>query len=147
MSAAGSSWRAWLVDSLVGLVCFTVAASVTERYVAGLSWDQVAAARLAAAPVILLTGRPYAVWRDLVLERCPQIFLKDGPLRHAVLDILAFLSFQVPVYAAILALAGANLEQIVLAVSSAFFLMILLSRPYGLILDAARRLAGTAPSA
>lgn len=60
---------------------------------------------------------------------------------------MAFVSFQAPLYAAILALAGADAGQMVAALASAILFMVILSRPYGLFLDWVRRRAGTHPQA
>ena len=134
--------RAYAVDSLAAVIFFTLVATATERLIAGMDWGQVATARAAAVPAMLLTGRPYGMWRDWLLRRLDAS--RRGPLGHAVLDVAAFMTFQVPVYAAILALAGASPEQTLAALSSATAFMLLLSRPFGLFLDSARRLAGTA---
>lgn len=132
-----------VVDSVASLVFFTLAAGTVERFIAGLDWDQVLTARLAAVPAILLTGRPYGLWRDAILRWSRAA--DRGPLARTALDVLAFVSFQLPVYVLILLLAGAELEQIVLAAGSAVGVMMLLSRPFGLYLDLARRVAGVAP--
>ena len=131
------------MDSLAALVFFTAVATLSERFVAGMDWDQVAVSRAVAAPVMLLTGRPYGMWRDAVFHRLGAA--RRAPAGRAAIDVAAFMSFQVPVYAAILALAGASPAQALAALFSAAVLMLALSRPYGVLLDAARRLAGTAP--
>jgi hypothetical protein len=58
-------------------------------------------------------------------------------------DIVAFVTFQVPVYITTLAFAGATVREIGAAVSAAVVFMILLSRPFGLYLEALRNWAGT----
>ena len=70
---------------------------------------------------------------------------RRGRLGRSAIDVAAFMTFQVPVYAAILALAGASAAQAAAALSSATVLMLVLSRPFGVFLDACRRLAGMAP--
>ena len=60
------------------------------------------------------------------------------------MDVLAFLSFQVPVYAATLVLAGAGPAEIAAALGIAVVLMVPLSRPFGLFLEAVRRVASPA---
>ncbi len=131
------------MDSLAALVFFTAVATLSERLAAGMDWGQVAVSRAVAAPVMLLTGRPYGMWRDAVFHRLGAA--RRGPAGRAAIDAAAFVAFQVPVYAAILALAGASPAQALAALSSAAVLMLALSRPFGLFLDVARRLAGTAP--
>ena len=107
-----------------------------------MDWGPAATARLAAVPVMLLTGWPYGMWRDAVLHRLGAA--RRGRVERSAIDVAAFTTFQVPVCAAILALAGASTAQVAAALSSATVFMLLLSRPFGLFLDAARRLAGTA---
>ena len=89
---------------------------------------------------MLLTGRPYGPWRDMVFRRTGE--MDHGPIARTLTDTLAFLTFQVPIYVTILLFAGASPLQMFAAISSALVLMILLSRPYGIYLDACRRLAG-----
>ena len=135
--------RRYAVDSLAALLFFTAVATATERLIAGMDWGQVATARLAAVPVMLATGRPYGIWRDAVFHRLRAAH--RGRLGRSAIDVVAFMAFQVPVYAAILALAGASAGQAAAALSSATAFMLLLSRPFGVFLDACRRVAGTAP--
>lgn len=115
-------------------------AGSTELLIARMSWEQVLASRVTAVPVMLATGRPYGLWRDLVLAR----LAPRGRIGLAAADVAAFVTFQVPVYAAILWLAGATGAQMAAALPSATVFMLLLSRPYGLWLDGVRRLFGTA---
>ena len=131
------------MDSLAALAFFTAVATLSERFVAGMDWSQVAFSRAVAAPVMVLTGRAYGMWRDAIFDRLGAA--RRGPAERSVIDVAAFMTFQVPVYAAILVLAGASLAQALAALSSATVLMLLLARPFGLFLDAARRIAGTAP--
>lgn len=135
--------KATVVDTAAAVVFFTLVAGTSELLIVGLPWDAVVTARLAAAPVMVATGRPYGLWRDWVMRRgCAQA----GPLRATVLDILAFISFQAPVYAAILVISGATAEQIAVAVGVAVAMMVPSSRVYGLYLDAVRRWCGVAPA-
>lgn len=136
--------KALIVDSLAAVAFFTLIAATMEVFVAQMTWEQVLAVRLAAIPVILFTGRPYGVWRDMILR----LGNANAPprCRRAGLDVLAFLSFQVPVFIAILTFAGATPEQMMRAVPTATLLMLLISRIYGLYLDHCRRLVGLAPA-
>ena len=88
-----------------------------------MDWSEVAAVRLVALPVILLTGRPYAIWRDAALRRAP-----GGMIGRTLADVAAFLTFQVPVTLAILALGGADRSEMALAAGAAVLLCV---RPSG----------------
>lgn len=136
--------RAFLVDTAAMLIFFTAVAMFTEIVIAGLTLQQSLAARAATVPVVLATGRAYGIWRDL-------LFAKVGSLVHRrggklIADTAAFVTFNVPVYIAVLVLVGARPNQMVLAVGSAIIGMIVTSRPYGIFLDAFRRAFGTAPA-
>lgn len=127
-----------LVDTVASVLFFTCIATVSERWIAGLDWPQVIASRLAATPAMIATGRPYGLWRDWLMHRSGA----RGQLGRGVVDTLAFLSFQVPVYAAILWWVGAAPAQMVAALGSAIVLMLAISRPFGLFLDVVRRAFG-----
>lgn len=129
-----------LVDTSVTIVFFTVIAGFTELVIAGMPLDMVLLTRLVMMPVMILTGRPYGLYRDWWMMR----LRPHSASMRTMIDILAFLSFQVPVYVATLLFAGAPWSAIITAVSSALILMILISRPFGLVLDFARRKAGIA---
>lgn len=131
--------RAYLVDTLAGLLFFTVVAGFSEFVIAGLSWQQVLVSRLTTVPVLFVTGWPYGLWRDRLLIR---LWASGrGQMRDLVVDTIAFVSFQVPVYIGILFLVGAEPDEMFRALGSAIVLMIALSRPYGLFLDCFRRWA------
>lgn len=136
--------RATLVDALALVAFFTLVAGATEYLIAGLSPQQVLISRSATLPVLLLAGRPYGLWRDAILK------LTDARRRHRlvllVVDTAAFLSFQGPIYAVVLVLAGATSQQMIAALGSATVGMLLLSRPFGIFLDWVRRRTGVAPS-
>ena len=55
-------------------------------------------------------------------------------------DVAAFLTFQVPVYLAILALGGADRSEMALAAGAAVPAMLLCARPFGLWVDLCRRI-------
>ena len=131
--------KAYLVDTLGTVVFFTIVAGLSELLIAGLAPQQVLIARAITIPVMVLTARPYGMWRDWVFGR----FVPVRPVARIVIDILAFLTFQVPVYVATLIVSGATLAEVFAAVSAAIVFMVLLSRPFGLYLEWLRRVAGT----
>ena len=100
------SMRQFFADTFALIVFSTVAGIVVEFFIAGLTPSQVLQARLAAIPVIVITARPYGIYRDwlFALFNAPA----GIPAKKAAVDIIAFVSFQVPIYFAILAFAGAT---------------------------------------
>jgi hypothetical protein len=138
----GFSMRKFIVDTGTALVFFTFGPGLMEWLIVGLTVHQVMLTRGLMIPVIVVTGRPYGIWRDWLLTR----LRPRGAVAITVVDTAAFISFQVPVYAATLAVAGATVHEIMLAVGTALAFMVLLSRPYGLLLDFVRRRAGSRKS-
>ncbi|MBT8408182.1 MAG: L-alanine exporter AlaE [Alphaproteobacteria bacterium] len=129
--------RLALVDTLATILFFTTAAALTELFVAGMEPREVLITRSLMIPVMIATGRPYGAWRDV-------IFAKTQPRAgwaKTVVDACAFLSFQLPVYAVTLAVAGADGQEILTLLGATAVLMVLLSRPFGLFLEMIRTVA------
>ena len=127
--------RLFIIDTLATIVFFTVVATFSELIVAGMEPSQVLTTRLLMVPIMVLTGRPYTGWRDWLVKHVRP----DHRWSAALVDIAAFLSFQAPVYAATLLIAGANSAEIGAAIGSAMIFMIVLARPFGVFVDWARR--------
>ncbi|SNY90366.1 L-alanine exporter [Cohaesibacter sp. ES.047] len=127
-----------ITDTLATILFFTVLAGFVELYIAQLSLEQMLITRLIMVPVMVATGRPYGLYRDWCFRK---VLPGSEPMRMLI-DGLAFISFQVPVYAATLFIAGASIEEALTAIGSAILLMLLVSRPFGLFLELVRRLAG-----
>jgi hypothetical protein len=129
-----------LADTLALIVFFTTTGIINERFIAGMTWDQVSHARLLGGALMIPVGRPYGMWRDWMMRhasrtRFSQLFW----------DSLALMSFQVPIYAAIIAFSGAAGNSLVRGVMGAAVMMLVLGRPYGAFLNWVRRLFGLPP--
>ena len=131
--------RSFLADTLALLVFFTITGVLNERYVAGMDWGEVAAARGIGAPLMVLTARPYGLWRDWVLRAGAA----RGP--RLLWDTVALVAFQVPIYAAILVAGGAEGREVAQGCLGATVIMVAAGRPYGLWLDWVRTRFGLAP--
>ncbi|TNC42852.1 L-alanine exporter AlaE [Rubellimicrobium rubrum] len=129
-----------VTDGEPSLVFFTSTGVVNERFVAGMDWDEVARARGIGAALMVLTARPYGLWRGWVLGR----FAREGRRSQLVWDTIALVSFQVPIYAAILVAGGAEVVQGCLGVT---VIMLVSGRPYGLWLDRVRFWVSLPPGA
>lgn len=128
--------RLFIVDTLATIIFFTIIATFTELVIAGMAPGQVLITRAIMVVMMALTGRLYTAWRDWVFAR----MLPRRRIGRAVVDVVAFMAFQVPLYAATLALAGADPGKIITALGSATLFMLTLSRPFGLFLEWVRRL-------
>ena len=63
-------------------------------------------------------------------------------MTKALVDVGAFVSFQLPVYLVSLAIVGATAAEMLAAAGTATVGMMILSRPFGVFLELVRRKAG-----
>lgn len=129
--------RRFLVDTFATITFFTTLAALAELFVARMDPDEVLTTRLVMIPMMVLTGRPYGAWRDWFFEKIrPTVSWS-----RTIIDGAAFMSFQLPIYAVTLAIAGADLQEIVTLLGLTSLLMLAVSRPFGLFLESLRRWA------
>ncbi len=88
-------WRSFVADTLALIVFFTATGIINERFIAGMTWEQVFRARLLGAVLMVPVGRPYGVRRDWMMRRA-----RENQFSQLLWDSLALVSFQVPIYAA-----------------------------------------------
>ena len=135
--------RRYLADTSALIAYSTVAGVFVEMVVAGLTVEQCLRARLTAVPIILITGRPYGLYRDWIWRLSRP---EEGVVaRRVIADTTAFVSFQLPVYWIVLIIAGATFWQIAAASVTASIILLVSGRPYGALLDVFRRLYGLTP--
>lgn len=137
--------RRFLADIVASIIFFTVAAALSELLIVRLSPSQVLDARLAALPFMVLAARPYGWYRDRIFEKFDA--LNKSSSAQMAIDTLTFISFQLPVYAAILWYVDATWTQILVACGSTVVLMAISARPFGLFLDFVRKLFGVKAAA
>lgn len=135
--------RLLIIDTIATIIFFTVVATFTELVIAGMEPREVLTTRLIMIPMMALTGRPYSAWRDWVFQKTKP---KNAAMR-IVVDVIAFMAFQLPVYAVTLVVAGADATEVFTVLGSAMVFMVILSRPFGLFLEFARRLTGVSKHA
>lgn len=133
--------RSFIADTLALILFFTTTGIINERFIAGMTWEEVFHARLLGAVLMVPVARPYGLWRDWIMRRAG-----DSRLSQVLWDSLALMSFQVPIYAAIIAFSGASgLGGLVKGILGAAVMMLVLGRPYGAFLNLVRRLFGLPP--
>lgn len=134
------SFRLFLADSIAMLTFFTVSGVLNERFIAGMEWSEVLASRVIGAPLMILTARAYGVWRDSIMA------LLREPKRQGInalfLDTFASLSFNVPIYGAIIAMGGASFDEVIKGCMGVSVVLVFAGRPYGLWLDFVRKKTG-----
>ena len=129
--------RAFIADTTALILFFTTTGIINEHLIAGMTWRQVLQARLLGAALMVPVGRPYGVWRDWIMRHA-----RAGGLSRWLWDSLALVTFQVPIYAAIIAVSGASGHGLLLGVVGATVMMSVLGRPYGAFLGWIRVLFG-----
>ena len=129
--------RVFLADTVALILFFTATGIVNERFVAGLAWEQVLHARLLGAALMVPVGRPYGLWRDWITRHA-----RPDRLSQVLWDSLALVSFQVPIYAAIIAASGASGRGLLLGSLGATVIMMACGRPYGAFLNWVRSAFG-----
>ena len=134
--------RGFIADTTALILFFTTTGVINERFIAGMSWDQVLHARLLGAALMVPVGRPYGVWRDFVIRHAQS----GNRLAQLLWDSIALVSFQVPIYAAIIAISGASGRGFWRGVFGAAVMMFMLGRPYGAFLNSVRRRFGLPPN-
>jgi len=131
---------AFFADTTALILFFTTTGIINERFIAGMAWDQVLHARLLGAALMIPVARPYGLWRDWLMRRASQ-----SRVSLLLWDSLALVSFQVPLYAAIIAFSGASGDGLVRGILGATLMMLFLGRPYGAFLNGIRKLFGLPP--
>ncbi|MCU0070020.1 L-alanine exporter AlaE [Pseudomonas koreensis] len=131
---------AFLADTTALILFFTTTGIINERFIAGMTWDQVLHARLLGALLMVPVARPYGLWRDWVMKRASQ-----RRVSRLLWDSFALVSFQVPIYAAIIASTGASGGELLRGTLGAALMMLALGRPYGAFLNGVRKVFGLPP--
>ncbi|TPW32712.1 L-alanine exporter AlaE [Pararhizobium mangrovi] len=134
--------RSFIADTLALVVFFTITSGLNERFIAGMSWNEVLSSRMIGAPLMVVTARPYGLWRDWLLAKVDPA----GRIGELVTDAAALLAFQVPIYAGIIFAGGARGMGIVTGVAGFAALMLILGRPYGVWLEFVRHHFGLSGS-
>ncbi len=134
--------RRYLADTSALLVWSTLAGLFAELVIVGLAVDQSLHARLTGILVVLVTARPYGLYRDWVWRAWRA---EAGAARRLAADTVALVTFQLPLYWMILAFVGATFWQIAGASVTAIAILVASGRPYGIVLDVSRRVFGVTP--
>ena len=139
MLSPATHWRSAAADTFALVVYCFIAGMAIEILVSGMSFQQSLSSRLLSIPVNILIAWPYGRYRDLFIRIARRADRYPFLLRNLA-DLLAYVSFQSPVYAAILWSVGADGQQIITAVASNAVVSMAMGVVYGYFLDYCRRL-------
>ena len=140
MFSSQSRLRHAVADTFAMVVYCSVVNMLIEIFLSGMTFEQSLSSRLVAIPVDIIIAWPYGLYRDAIMRYARRISPKSG--MRTLADVVAYVTFQSPVYVAILLTVGADWHQIVAAVSSNAVLSMLMGALYGYFLDYCRRLFG-----
>lgn len=140
MFSSQSRLRHAVADTFAMVVYCSVVNMLIEIFLSGMTFEQSLSSRLVAIPVNIIIAWPYGLYRDAIMRYACRISPKSG--MRTLADIVAYVTFQSPVYVAILLTVGADWHQIIAAVSSNAVLSMVMGALYGYFLDYCRRLFG-----
>ncbi|HEY0208384.1 L-alanine exporter AlaE [Acerihabitans sp.] len=139
MFSRSSRLRMAAADTFALVVYCFIAGMIIEVLLSGMTLEQSLYSRLISVPVNIVIAWPFGQYRDAVLR----LARRHGPNRFWVrnlADLLAYVSFQSPVYVLILLAVGADYEQILTAVTTNAVGSMILGVAYGYFLEYCRRL-------
>ena len=93
-----------LVDTL-GVVSYSLIVGAGMDYSAGLRGMGIVASRTYGTAINIPTGAPYGKWRNFIYEKS-RITDKSSKLKKSIAELLAFNTFQVPLYATVVAVGS-----------------------------------------
>lgn len=125
-------------DTFAMVVFSFVAGMAIEIFVSGMTFEQSLASRMLSIPVNIAIAWPYGVFRDYMLRQGSR--LSPSSWMKNLADLLAYVLFQSPVYAAILWTVGADMDQIITAVTSNAAVSCVMGVIYGYFLDVCRKM-------
>lgn len=124
-------------DTFAMVVFCFVSGMIIEIFISQMTFEQSLASRTLSIPVNIAIAWPYGVFRDFMLRQGRRI--SETSLMKNVSDLVAYVLFQSPVYAAILYTVGASTDQIMTAVASNAVVSCGMGVVYGYFLDMCRR--------
>ncbi|MEX9252623.1 L-alanine exporter AlaE [Pseudenterobacter timonensis] len=138
MFSPQSRLRHMMADTFAMVVYCSVVNMLIEIFLSGMTFEQSLSSRLVAIPVNVIIAWPYGFYRDAIMRLARRVS-PSGWMKNLA-DVLAYVTFQSPVYVVILLTVGADWHQIAAAVSSNIVVSMLMGAVYGYFLDFCRRL-------
>lgn len=138
MFSPQSRLRHAMADTFAMVVYCSIVNMLIEILLSGMTFEQSLSSRLVAIPVNIIIAWPYGLYRDAFMRLARRIS-PAGWVKNMA-DVLAYVTFQSPVYVAILLMVGADWHQIAAAVSSNIVISMVMGAAYGYFLDYCRRL-------
>ncbi len=120
--------RNYLIDTSAKIGCYAPIMAAMEAY-NGLDSEQILQSRATAALIDTGVARVYTKTADYLSKRY-NVDLKNGGIKGWALDTAAMVGVYTPVYAGILAAAGADAKQIGSSLTMGAIIAAITSRPF-----------------
>lgn len=130
--------RSAAADTFAMVIFSFITGMMIEVFISGMTFEQSLASRTLSIPVNIAIAWPYGVFRDMMIRQGMK--LSPAGWMKGLSDMLAYVMFQSPVYACILLVVGADIDQIMTAVTSNAFVSGALGVVYGQFLEMCRRM-------
>ena len=124
-------------DTFAMVVFCFISGMIIEIFISGMTFEQSLASRTLSIPVNIAIAWPYGMFRDFMLRQGERV--SSTSMMKNMSDLLAYVLFQSPVYAAILFAVGASSDQILMAVTSNAVISCGMGVLYGYFLDMCRK--------
>ncbi|ARC92607.1 L-alanine exporter AlaE [Vibrio coralliilyticus] len=124
-------------DTFAMVVFCFISGMIIEIFISGMTFEQSLASRTLSIPVNIAIAWPYGMFRDFMLRQGERV--SSTSMMKNMSDLLAYVLFQSPVYAAILFAVGASSDQILTVVTSNAVISCGMGVLYGYFLDMCRK--------
>ncbi len=131
-----ASAKAYLVDTSARILFYVPPIALYEKYVAGLDNEQVLKSRVSAVAINLIFGRLHGKVREYI-GHVTHTDENSSKAKKLMADTLSGFIIGGTSYAAVLGIAGATLEQALVAMPFAVGFTTFTGRPFGKFLDCA----------
>jgi len=139
-----SSIYKYVVDTAAMITFSTPIAMTNEIFIAGMDVAESLKARAIGTALNIVSARPYGKYRDWVFKKC-KTNEKSGFFKKFFTDVASFSTFQLPIYAGILYVSGADAEGVAKGSATIAALSGVIGRPYGVYMDWLREQSGLTP--
>ncbi len=130
----------WGVDAIANNV-FSLSYALNEKFIAGMTWEETGKARLAAAIGNTITGRPYGIYRDYMMDKL-NITDESHAFKKYAADVFIFATGQTPIYLLYLTVAGADYENMIKGATFLTLIAPVAARPQGITYEHCREQFG-----
>ncbi|MBW2990926.1 L-alanine exporter AlaE [Candidatus Woesearchaeota archaeon] len=136
--------RGYIADTSAALVFGNIVYGANEYFIGGLEPNEVLKTRLGMSFMGLFISRPYGKFREF-WAKLLKTDAESSKLKKFVTDVTGNVAYYSPVYAGIMTLSGASIEEIAKALPAGIVIGFISGRPMGWFMDKSRKLFKVKP--